>query len=501
MDRLLGFSVKIRRIILTTLLSISILSCGGEGAMMSAGISGTGIVLGVITGFGSIFVNGVEYDIDQASIDEDGITTSAQNNNLAIGMVVRLMVSNNGDGTGRAVSVVYDDIIEGPISSPPVVSTLDADVKQLSVLGHTIQINAASTTFYGNGLTFNNIKQGDVIEVNGFEDPAQHKIIATRVERKAGNGGGIRVEIHGVIKSLNQDNFTLNNYKVDISSITESDLSDLPNGLQDGLLVEVNGFYQSATASIDAFSIEGEDDDVEQLANASGVLHLEGLVSALNESGDFELNGIQVDTSLIDQSIKDQLKNGFQVQVRGVNLAGKLIADHLEIRTSEAEFQAVIESIDDIANNRIVIGYPGLNQPINLLFDQQSQLVEEVGHSSKSLALNELKVNWGVKVRVKKVGSDWVVVSLKHDHLSHYKIKGYITSKTSPDIVVINGLTLQLEASASYEVNDHDYDMSDFFDYIDTTDPAKSYVEFEDTNTTDDRAIFNEVELDPHHHH
>lgn len=492
------YYMRFRRFILAALVSISILSCGGEVALISAGISGTGIVMGVITGYGSIFVNGIEYDIDTATIDIDGNPASGKTD-LVLGMVVQMDAIDNGDGTGVAVSVIYDDIIEGPISSSPVVSTLDADVKHLTILGHTIQINAAATTFYGNGLTFNNIAKDDVVEVSGFEDPGQHKIIATRVERKTGNAGVIPVEIHGVIQGLNPNNFTLNNIVVDTSSLTKADLIDLPNGLQDGLLVEVNGTYQSATSSIVAVTIEGEDDDVAKLANAGGELYLEGLVSALTPAADFELNGIMVDASAIDSSIKSQLKNGFQVQVRGENSTGTLIADHLEIRTSEAEFQAVIDSVDDIANNRIVIGYPGLNQPINLLFDQQSQLVDEMGHSSNSLTLNELTVGWGVKVRVKKVGSDWVVVSLKRDQLHHYKIKGYITSKTSPDTVVINGLTLQLEASASYEVNDQSYSMSDFFDYIDTTDPAESYVEFEDTNTSDGFAIFNEVELDPYH--
>ena len=62
------------RAILHSLLSavfVSILaSCGGGGG--SAGIGGTGITSGgTITGFGSIFVNGVKYNTDAATVSGD----------------------------------------------------------------------------------------------------------------------------------------------------------------------------------------------------------------------------------------------------------------------------------------------------------------------------------------------------------------------------------------------------------------------------------------------
>ena len=46
---------------------VAIGGCGGGGSSNVAGIGGTGkIASGTITGFGSIFVNGIEYEIDNA---------------------------------------------------------------------------------------------------------------------------------------------------------------------------------------------------------------------------------------------------------------------------------------------------------------------------------------------------------------------------------------------------------------------------------------------------
>jgi hypothetical protein len=499
------FTVRLRRIIFTTLLSISILSCGGEGALMTAGISGTGIVLGVITGFGSIFVNGVEYDIDQASIDVDGVSTPAHNNNLAIGMVVRLAASDNGDGTGLASSVVYDDAIEGLIEDV-VLSTVNKNLKSLNILGQTVLIDAASTTFTidnGTVFSFDTIAKGDIVEVSGFTDLKSSTIIATRVEKKVGHQNGpIPVELHGAIESLGANTITVQGVSVDISSIDDSNLTDLDEaGLKVGVHVEVNGVYVAATSSIRASHIEGEDDDIQKLTHATGEISLQGIVSEFTHGDDFfELNGIVVDVSGIDSSITRQLKEGIQVQIKGQYSGTELIAQKLDVRSGESEFEAIISSIDDIANKRIQIEYPKRNLTVELLFDNQSQLVDESRHDhSVPMTLDQLVPGDHVKAQVKRVGTDWVVVSLKHDHHGEYKIRGFITEVNDTDYTVtVNGLTVALSVSAYYEINDKDSNRQAFFDAIDVNDSTKSFVDIEG-RLDNNEAVFNEVELDSNH--
>ena len=98
------------RAILHSLLSavfvFMLVSCGGGGG--SAGIGGTGITSGgTITGFGSIFVNGVEYDTDAASVSGDGNLMNVAD--LKLGMVVTVRGKlNSGSTTGTAESIVVD---------------------------------------------------------------------------------------------------------------------------------------------------------------------------------------------------------------------------------------------------------------------------------------------------------------------------------------------------------------------------------------------------------
>lgn len=81
---------------------------GGDTGDTSAGISGSGKAIGVITQFGSIFVNGVEYDTSEAIIIVNGVI--ATEDDLGVGMVVFIQGTVNEDGvTGVAEVVIVDD--------------------------------------------------------------------------------------------------------------------------------------------------------------------------------------------------------------------------------------------------------------------------------------------------------------------------------------------------------------------------------------------------------
>ena len=78
-----------------------LIACGGssDSSDTTAGIGGTGIVSGQITGFGSIHVNDGKFEIDTSLFDVDGQTFVGQEgqDKLAVGMVVRLRVeTENG---------------------------------------------------------------------------------------------------------------------------------------------------------------------------------------------------------------------------------------------------------------------------------------------------------------------------------------------------------------------------------------------------------------------
>ena len=103
--------------------------CGGSGGSDAPGTGPTAsnqTTVGQITGFGSIYVNGIEFDTAGASYEVDDAVASGDDA-LAVGMVVKVEGSVNADGlTGTAFSVSYDDDIEGVVEE--LTQTADLDI-------------------------------------------------------------------------------------------------------------------------------------------------------------------------------------------------------------------------------------------------------------------------------------------------------------------------------------------------------------------------------------
>ncbi|MEW8155838.1 MAG: DUF5666 domain-containing protein, partial [Candidatus Thiodiazotropha endolucinida] len=101
----LSRSSKIFCTMLAVCLTLS--ACGGGGGG-SASEDGTTITArGVITGFGSIYVNGVRYHTNSTrfTVDDNPGTES----DLKLGMVVTVTATLNDDNTGNASSIVFDN--------------------------------------------------------------------------------------------------------------------------------------------------------------------------------------------------------------------------------------------------------------------------------------------------------------------------------------------------------------------------------------------------------
>ena len=141
------------------LASGGLMACGGGGG---GGGSSSGTVstsaVGTITGFGSIYVNGIKFETDHATYrvdDEDQFDDSA----LAVGMKVKVEGTINADGlTGSANSVVYDDDVEGPVDAGSL-TEIDATTKTFSIFGLTVKADATGTVF-DDGASFATLAEG-----------------------------------------------------------------------------------------------------------------------------------------------------------------------------------------------------------------------------------------------------------------------------------------------------------------------------------------------------
>lgn len=151
-----------RRAALLTLLWTGLV--GGCGV----GQDGTGAApdsqaTGVVTGFGSVIVDGVTYDVTSADISADG-TGGKRQDDLRVGMVVTLTGSVANDGaSGSATRVIFDSLIRGTLDAAP-------GANSLQVLGQRIGFD--STTVFDGVDSAAALLSGDAVQVSGFIDPA-----------------------------------------------------------------------------------------------------------------------------------------------------------------------------------------------------------------------------------------------------------------------------------------------------------------------------------------
>jgi hypothetical protein len=213
-------------------------SIGGDDSLAGGGIGGTGsISVGPISALGSIFVNGVKFDTTTAAVELNG--ASSDGSMLQVGMVVTVEGTINEDGrTGIAASVVYDDNLQGPISS------IDPVAGSLTVLGQKIFTDRATVFNTQSPLSgLEGLILGDVIEVSGLPT-ADGSIQATRISHGA---AGEVVQISGPISSLAGTTFRINDLTVDFSGVSQG----LPisrmngSGLQNGEVVDARGHLNS----------------------------------------------------------------------------------------------------------------------------------------------------------------------------------------------------------------------------------------------------------------
>lgn len=143
---------------------------GGTGAPAEGGVGGTGIV-GTITGFASICVNGLEVHFDaDVPVSENGSAATAAR--LAVGQVVAVEAAAGSDGL-RARQISILNAYEGPLTSDGRGSN-----GMLQVMGQPVRLAPGAHLDAG-------VRAGDNVRVSGLRN-ADGEVLATRVERAAG---------------------------------------------------------------------------------------------------------------------------------------------------------------------------------------------------------------------------------------------------------------------------------------------------------------------------
>jgi hypothetical protein len=440
---------------------ILVSACGGGTgeSSQSAGIGGTGIntargvVVGKVTDFGSIYVNGFEFNTDSSEFFVDGMAGAMQSD-LAIGMVVTLEVETmDGAYTGKAFSVVYDDEVQGPVSATPVdVPGSGGTRKTFGIFGQQVTIDDTETVF--KGTSFDTLKEDNVVEISGFRSSAT-EIFASYVELKKDMVTvGSEVELRGTISGYSPptQQFTLDGVPITFDNDTEIELES--GSLANGLYVEVKGTYQAGPpVSVYAEAIEEEDrefgGDIEDL-------NLQGLVSSYLDISDFRVNGQKVDASNAEFSPENAdmlLGNGVEVDVKGAVVAGVLVAEELELRSRETRLRSFVSSVN-MAQNSFEVSYAGLPGSVVVIANSQTLFDDEGPLELSDFSLAD--VNSGDFVRVEGIESGGNLIAATVKRLDEMdpddsKLEGQVDALVPNVSITVLGIPFNVDSGTQYE--------------------------------------------------
>jgi hypothetical protein len=338
-------------------LAASLAACGGGGDGGTA-MGGGQSTFGVVTGFGSVYVKGVEYETSGTSIDVDGVSGKSEDD-LKVGMMV--CVQGSHDGTrGTASSISAHSEVEGVVTSTNIAA--GATTGTIGVMGYTVNIEP-ETVFesYVPGITaLDQIAVDNIVEVSGYSN-GMNEVFATRIEVKAVNLASYvgELEVKGIVQDLgtadpsNPESFSIGSMVVDYSGA----LMDVSGALVDGMYVEVESIQGIVGGKLIASRVEDENDYCESGEHHSDdEYEMRGKITMDFDGSKFMIDNTVViidDRTELEDLTTSDLVAGTMVEVEGYfDEAGNLLADEVEAEdSSNDEIKGTIESIDQTDTN------------------------------------------------------------------------------------------------------------------------------------------------------
>lgn len=324
-------------------------ACGGNG---DGGIDGTGatdtsVSYGTITGFGSVWVNGVRFDTSGATFKLDDNTVTQAD--LRLGMVVR--VSGSIDDS-RASTVTVDDSIKGRIEQV-------VDASRFVVMGQTVLVD--------NNTRFDNSyvpAANDYVEVHGLVT-GDGTVAASYVERKTTLATPPFV-VKGLVKNHapGASTFQVGALTVQYAG---ADIGDMPGGSWNGLLVDAKGATCAGNpvcATLTASKVEPGGARTTSASKAE----VEGFVTSVTANG-FVVAGqtVAVSASTVYLGgVASEVVPGVKVEVEGPVSNGVLTATKVAFKDS-VRLEANVATVNAGAGTLTLAGLPGVTVQVSSL--------------------------------------------------------------------------------------------------------------------------------------
>ncbi|RPJ14762.1 MAG: hypothetical protein EHM37_05190 [Deltaproteobacteria bacterium] len=298
--------------------------------------------MGSVASFGSIIVNDVEFDTTNAEVVVEGEVRGTGDAAVTIllsqGMVVRVEGRLDGERTGTAARVVFNDNVEGPVER---VTTLDALVTELVVMGQTVRVD--DRTVFQNA-TLGAIGVGNVLEVSGLVDEAG-TIFASYVNKKSDSlTPRAPVELKGIVQNLNTitGRFTINSLTIDYTTATVSGFSGADP--QQGKLAEIKGrLIDPDTLAATSVVLENElgRDDID-------TAEIEGFVTQFTSISRFAVGTVVIATdgaTVFNDVVAEDLGVGTRLKIRGSLNSRIVLADEVAL-ADKVKLESDVDSVN-----------------------------------------------------------------------------------------------------------------------------------------------------------
>jgi hypothetical protein len=400
----------------------------GSGSPIAAGVTSQG----PITGFGSIFLDGVEYTTSSAQIRIDG--QSAAESQLRVGYIVTLRGTVNSDGkTGTATEVNFTQGVRGLISA------IDTSASTFTVLGQVVQVT--DTTLFDASIQptdLTGLQMGNAVQVSGFVD-ANGTLVATRVELAAANP---TLQVKGALLSLDgpAKTFKIGTLTVDYSGATVTD------ALSNSSVVIVQGSALSTAGALVATRVEVVK-GLGAAANDRG--QLEGVIMTFTSGSDFTVAGQRVITDASTQLLLNGVALGLNVpvKVRGTfNSSGVLVASRVEVKPrSVARIRGLVDSISATSNTLTVLG-------VTITTDSTTSFNDKSSLKLRSFSLADLRTGDYIEARGSAgANSSGLVATLveRDEPENRSYLRGTISNIAAPNFSIL-GVTIATGADTQF---------------------------------------------------
>jgi len=429
-------SQSLNAVVVAFLLLLTACSGGSDSSIASSdgGIEGTGAPVasaGAISSFGSVFVNGVEYETNTTDIiidDEAAQPESA----LKVGMLVLVRGTENSSGlTGSATSITFETKLIGPASSIDITE----ETGSLTILGVHVQITEETVI---DSLTLSNLREGQVLSISGFT--LGNDLVATRIDLISNTyTQGDRLELEGDIAELDSGNFRfrLNTLWVDYSAATILPAS--PGNLTVGQLVDVRGkgFDDENRLLASRVKMKNAEFDFEP----GDSVELEGIVNDYVSVAEFEIAGTSINASDAEfkKGTASDISNGDHLEVEGViDTQGKLQASKVVAKKPPTvRLRGSAQTINTNNNTLKILG-------TQVLIDSTT-LIKDVSRAHlKYFSLSDINSGDWIDIRGNLTGENIEASSLTRRKPNvPARIKGPISEITGAGAIVL-GVNIDL---------------------------------------------------------